>query len=621
MLVSPPPVTVGIAKVGCWEVGSGEQILIVNGHTEGQGGLDECKAVVDVLNTVLVTDLLKCNDDGSPYPSSQFRAIEPSNCKAAAEVLNTHRESAEGTRPGYLTDPCQPQYAPKCGVTCVSGFAIGFDLKGDFWKKNLEYCEDAVVAINNILTATTTASTASTASTVTTASATTITTAITATTATTITTTTATTATTTSTTASTTITQTTTTATTTTIYDPDNADCTEKQDPCSAACEDGTNRNYAIISEPIKNGKACAGPTDCVPGQDDCPPTTTTSTTSTTAVSTRENGNSNTNGNSNSSSSTTTTTTNDDDDDAGSRGDDNDERSINGGNTNDDNGDNGDRGGGDGEGGGGSSSAGTVATAIVVTLLILAGGAAAFIYRAKAKRESARAFNFEHHLKTLHAEQLAVRAEVRAEELQAHVAAGENSSSSSTTTGASPPRVLPPLPPPRIKEIRREDLLKKDVLGSGNFGEVWKCTLHGAVVAAKIVKINESKVATLSEIEKKAKLYKENVSLGNEATVMMVLGNHPYVVELIGVVRKKGPLMVVLKAEGGGDLKNLLGKIETARRQSGKPVDFAEKTRWVHEIADGMKHIAGKHIVHRDLASRNIMISAEGTCRIADFGE
>ena len=269
---------------------------------------------------------------------------------------------------------------------------------------------------------------------------------------------------------------------------------------------------------------------------------------------------------------------------------------------------------------------GTIVTAIVVAILLLAAVATAFVYRAKAKKEGDRAYNFEQNLKTVHKEQLAVRAEVRADELRGHTEAhnpsGDNANDGTSSNGVrgTYPPPLPPLPPPRLNEIKREDLLKVGVLGSGNFGEVWECTLHGDVVAAKIVRINENKVAHLSPLEKSAKLYKENISLGNEATVMMALGDHPHVVELIGVVRKKGPLMVVLKSEDGGDLKKVLTNVAAERLQKGTPVDFVEKNRWVHEIADGMKHIAGKHIVHRDLAARNVMVSSSGSCKIADFG-
>jgi hypothetical protein len=57
---------------------------------------------------------------------------------------------------------------------------------------------------------------------------------------------------------------------TTTQFDRENVDCVEEQDDCIASCQLAANRNYAVIALEVKNGKACAGPTDCKPGQGTC---------------------------------------------------------------------------------------------------------------------------------------------------------------------------------------------------------------------------------------------------------------------------------------------------------------------------------------------------------------
>jgi len=77
----------------------------------------------------------------------------------------------------------------------------------------------------------------------------------------------------------------TTTVTTTTIYDPGNVDCVEEEDECTAACQTGSNRNYAVRTLAVKKGKVCTGPTDCLPGEGACPTSTTATTTTTTTIS------------------------------------------------------------------------------------------------------------------------------------------------------------------------------------------------------------------------------------------------------------------------------------------------------------------------------------------------
>jgi hypothetical protein len=45
----------------------------------------------------------------------------------------------------------------------------------------------------------------------------------------------------------------------------------EEQDDCTAACQLGANRNYAVLTPTVKKGKACAGPLDCKAGEGACP--------------------------------------------------------------------------------------------------------------------------------------------------------------------------------------------------------------------------------------------------------------------------------------------------------------------------------------------------------------
>ncbi|CAL8136376.1 unnamed protein product [Orchesella dallaii] len=42
--------------------------------------------------------------------------------------------------------------------------------------------------------------------------------------------------------------------------------------------------------------------------------------------------------------------------------------------------------------------------------------------------------------------------------------------------------------------------------------------------------------------------------------------------------------------------------------------------RWCREIANGMEYLASKHVVHADLATRNVLLSMDRTAKISDFG-
>jgi len=48
-------------------------------------------------------------------------------------------------------------------------------------------------------------------------------------------------------------------------------DCVETEDPCTAACQGATDRNYTVLTLAVKLGKVCTGPTNCLPGDGTCP--------------------------------------------------------------------------------------------------------------------------------------------------------------------------------------------------------------------------------------------------------------------------------------------------------------------------------------------------------------
>lgn len=83
------------------------------------------------------------------------------------------------------------------------------------------------------------------------------------------------------TTSTTSTTETLTTVTTTTVYDPDNKDCKEREDPCTLKCQSKDERHYKVIQLALKNGRVCVGPTDCKPGDGRCPESSITTTMAT----------------------------------------------------------------------------------------------------------------------------------------------------------------------------------------------------------------------------------------------------------------------------------------------------------------------------------------------------
>eukprot|EP00051_Salpingoeca_urceolata_P024587 m.433669 g.433669 ORF g.433669 m.433669 type:complete len:2065 (-) comp20251_c1_seq2:318-6512(-) len=152
------------------------------------------------------------------------------------------------------------------------------------------------------------------------------------------------------------------------------------------------------------------------------------------------------------------------------------------------------------------------------------------------------------------------------------------------------------------REIKREHVTILQELGKGAFGVVAKAKLReipaqpGYLVAVK--QLHEQAGGT------------ERTELLEEAAVMAQF-QHPNVVSLLGVVTVGDPTMVVLEFMEFGALNEYLRK---------KIVPEPQKILFASQCAAGLEHIHSKGFVHRDVAARNVLVSSEVVCKIADFG-
>eukprot|EP00884_Botryococcus_braunii_P000598 jgi/Botrbrau1/10539/Bobra.7_1s0018.2 len=136
-------------------------------------------------------------------------------------------------------------------------------------------------------------------------------------------------------------------------------------------------------------------------------------------------------------------------------------------------------------------------------------------------------------------------------------------------------------------------------LGTGAFGKVYKA-IRGEVqnVAIKVLKNKE-----------------EHATFGREIAILKNC-RHPNIVQFQGACEKDGQIMLVTEFMESGDLFRALQK----KVMQGPNKWSKCGQRIALDIARGLCYLHDKKIVHLDLKSNNILLSRDGTAKIADVG-
>jgi len=148
----------------------------------------------------------------------------------------------------------------------------------------------------------------------------------------------------------------------------------------------------------------------------------------------------------------------------------------------------------------------------------------------------------------------------------------------------------------KYSQVPFKELIVEKEIGEGGYGKVCLGKWNAAPVALKFCK----KKGKLDEFMKEVKL-------------MIELPSHPNVVQMFGVSLDGPQPVIILEYCTGGSLDKLLFDTDENLLE-----DY--KIKLVRGIAAGMLHLHKHNIIHRDLASRNILLTESGHPKISDFG-
>lgn len=162
------------------------------------------------------------------------------------------------------------------------------------------------------------------------------------------------------------------------------------------------------------------------------------------------------------------------------------------------------------------------------------------------------------------------------------------------------------------KEFPYGNIKLLNELGSGAFGVVYKGELlqdNGNLLPCAVKALKPS--ATKVEIK----------DLYNELEIMVNVGHHPNLVNLIGACTQDDHLLVIIELAENGCLLDFLRK---SREQNGTDTTSGltedAKTSIAVDVARGMAHLASCRCIHRDLAARNVLLGKDYVAKVSDYG-
>ncbi|KAG2114481.1 kinase-like domain-containing protein [Suillus cothurnatus] len=145
-------------------------------------------------------------------------------------------------------------------------------------------------------------------------------------------------------------------------------------------------------------------------------------------------------------------------------------------------------------------------------------------------------------------------------------------------------------------------------IASGGLGDVYKCILNQGASAEEVA-VKSPRFPSLAD----ADVAKINRNLDREIKVWTRL-DHQYVLRLHGTVTGFGPFRALVSPW------MLNGTLNSYLTRAHETLTTMNRLLILKQITEGLKYLHDNDVIHGDLTSNNVLVAADGSPRLADFG-
>ncbi|XP_057314339.1 focal adhesion kinase 1-like isoform X2 [Hydractinia symbiolongicarpus] len=157
-------------------------------------------------------------------------------------------------------------------------------------------------------------------------------------------------------------------------------------------------------------------------------------------------------------------------------------------------------------------------------------------------------------------------------------------------------------------EVARDDLTLDEIIGQGQFGDVYQGTFKSKISSAEIpVAVKTYKI----ELDKEQEDGTRAEKFLEEAYLMQQF-DHPHVIKLIGIV-SDSPSYIIMELASYGELRSYLQQYRTQ-------TESERLLTYIYQLCTALSYLESRNFVHRDIAARNILVADPHTIKLADFG-